>query len=387
LTWLNAHPTIPHAIHLTTVLSTPLMVALARIIYSDTPEHDPAELLDDTRFPTPDTLREHLFGAFLPAVYQRPSTGQYSNGHRRWGQHRARHHLTYLAIHLTHLRTYDLAWWELGNTLPRRTQILAGALTYGLAYALAYGLVGLVVGPPGWLVTGLVYGIAGMVGGGLALGLAHDEHKPAHIQPHLPGQRTKARKGLRVGLVVGLLLGTAYGVLIGLGNGRQVGLVYGAIFGLTIGLVSGIGIIVGLATPRDVKTAASPIDLLASDRKNTIRQLLVAIGVIGTVFAVAVAFFLGVVLGVVNGVALGVAFGAVAGLGFNAWGWWLVLARIWLPLTGRLPWQVLTFLDDAYQRGVLRQAGAVYQFRHARLQDHLTQTFQTHHDQQPNNSR
>ena len=39
-------------------------------------------------------------------------------------------------------------------------------------------------------------------------------------------------------------------------------------------------------------------------------------------------------------------------------------------------------LEDAYQRGVLRQAGAVYQFRHARLQDHLTQAFRARRDQQ-----
>ncbi|MER8002678.1 hypothetical protein [Streptomyces sp. NPDC095613] len=50
-----------------------------------------------------------------------------------------------------------------------------------------------------------------------------------------------------------------------------------------------------------------------------------------------------------------------------------MLSRVWLPLTGRLPWAVVTFLDDAYQRGVLRQAGAVYQFRHARLRSHLAQ--------------
>jgi hypothetical protein len=56
----------------------------------------------------------------------------------------------------------------------------------------------------------------------------------------------------------------------------------------------------------------------------------------------------------------------------SAWTYWLILARVWLPLTGRLPWHVQAFLDDAYQRCVLRQTGAVYQFRHARLQDHLT---------------
>jgi hypothetical protein len=31
----------------------------------------------------------------------------------------------------------------------------------------------------------------------------------------------------------------------------------------------------------------------------------------------------------------------------------------------------MRFLADAHQRGVLRQAGAVYQFRHAELQRHL----------------
>jgi len=33
-----------------------------------------------------------------------------------------------------------------------------------------------------------------------------------------------------------------------------------------------------------------------------------------------------------------------------------------------LPLQLLRFLDDAHQRGVLRRTGPVYQFRHAILQ-------------------
>lgn len=80
--------------------------------------------------------------------------------------------------------------------------------------------------------------------------------------------------------------------------------------------------------------------------------------------------------------------GAVGGLGgglsytlaFTAWGQWILLSRIWLPLTGRLPWAVTAFLDDAYRRGVLRQAGAVYQFRHARLQDHLSRAYRNRAD-------
>jgi hypothetical protein len=44
----------------------------------------------------------------------------------------------------------------------------------------------------------------------------------------------------------------------------------------------------------------------------------------------------------------------------------------WLALRGRLPWRLMRFLADAHvHRGVLRQAGAFYQFRHAELQRHL----------------
>ncbi|WP_420713920.1 hypothetical protein [Streptomyces sp. NRRL WC-3742] len=49
----------------------------------------------------------------------------------------------------------------------------------------------------------------------------------------------------------------------------------------------------------------------------------------------------------------------------------MLLVRFWLPLTGRLPWDTIAFLDDAYRRGALRQGGAVHQFRHLRLQQHL----------------
>ncbi|WP_426796924.1 hypothetical protein [Streptomyces sp. YGL11-2] len=70
--------------------------------------------------------------------------------------------------------------------------------------------------------------------------------------------------------------------------------------------------------------------------------------------------------------AFGAGIGAVPGL--TAWGQWVALARIWLPLTGRLPWRVMAFLEDAHQQGVLRQAGEVYQFRHTRLQDHLVRS-------------
>lgn len=67
------------------------------------------------------------------------------------------------------------------------------------------------------------------------------------------------------------------------------------------------------------------------------------------------------------------AFGAGLGtvLSLTAWGQWTVFARLWLPLTGRLPRTAMEFLEDAHRRGVLRKAGAIYQFRHTRLQQHF----------------
>ncbi|WP_433521636.1 hypothetical protein ACQPZ2_30645 [Nocardia pseudovaccinii] len=72
--------------------------------------------------------------------------------------------------------------------------------------------------------------------------------------------------------------------------------------------------------------------------------------------------------------------GLVVGLVFvfmqePAWFGFVVTTR-WLALKGRLPWRTHRFLDDAHRLGLLRTAGAVYQFRHAELQDHLAHTEQ-----------
>lgn len=70
-------------------------------------------------------------------------------------------------------------------------------------------------------------------------------------------------------------------------------------------------------------------------------------------------------------------------LAFSAWDQWLVLGRLWLPLRGRLPWSVTAFLDDACQREVVRRTGAVYQFRHAQLPEHLADGFRKRHGGRP----
>ncbi|MBL7630173.1 hypothetical protein I7412_24015 [Frankia sp. CN6] len=65
-------------------------------------------------------------------------------------------------------------------------------------------------------------------------------------------------------------------------------------------------------------------------------------------------------------------FGFVFGLGdYGAWALF-TLTRAWLAARGRLPRNLMAFLADAHEkRGVLRQVGPVYQFRHLELQHRL----------------
>ncbi|MBM2615811.1 NACHT domain-containing protein [Actinoplanes sp. LDG1-06] len=59
-------------------------------------------------------------------------------------------------------------------------------------------------------------------------------------------------------------------------------------------------------------------------------------------------------------------------------------ARFWLAASGRLPWRTMAFLSDAHRRGVLRQNGSIYQFRHLSLQETLAAK---HSGQRDNRSR
>jgi hypothetical protein len=66
---LHDSPSTPAAVNLTAVLSTPLMLSLARTIYSDTIDHDPLELVDSTRYADVPALEDHLLSTFVPVAY------------------------------------------------------------------------------------------------------------------------------------------------------------------------------------------------------------------------------------------------------------------------------------------------------------------------------
>ncbi|MCT9139455.1 NACHT domain-containing protein [Streptomyces violarus] len=67
--------------------------------------------------------------------------------------------------------------------------------------------------------------------------------------------------------------------------------------------------------------------------------------------------------------------GLILGLAAHAWPYYTA-ARLLLSARGQLPWRLQAFLTSAHHLGVLRQVGPVYQFRHARLQEHLARPVQ-----------
>lgn len=412
---------------LASVLTTPLMVSLARTVYSDSRDRDPTELLDDTRFPTPQHIEEHLLDSFVPTVYGQRSVPARAGNRGDWHISRIRHWLGFLADQLDRQGTSDLEWWRMGGTLRDSTRVLlvtafacvasllvdwlvftpVHRLTSGMTFHWYVTVVdGLVIGPVIGLPVGLLY-LLMVVRKGKVL-------EPTRVRVRLldgsgrqPGIRRKVAARFVAGALGGSIGGVGYAIARAIvmavspnltiadepGAIVRVILVDAAfcavVFGLACGLV--LALAAALEAPANLTTATSPADLLAANRTTVLRLA----GLLSLALALALAFgglavtsALRAVVGTVpwslnwsvgNGLLVGLIGGLSAGMAyvvaFTAWGQWLLFTRFRLPVVGRLPWAVGTFLDDAYRRGVLRQSGAVYQFRHARLQEHLAKTY------------
>jgi NACHT domain/KAP family P-loop domain len=339
---------------LAAALSTPLMASLVRAIYANHPA-DPTELLDANRFSDRHSIEDYLLDQFIPALYRdRPPLADFSP---LWHREDVQRWLSFLARHSDRLHTRDLAWWQLTTAIPSVVALLfrlllglAVGLFFGLAVGLSFGLIyGLSSGLASGLAVGLTYG--------LAVGLTYGRSKsPAKVETRIRGQFWKSSMFLVAG---GLVFGLAGGLVFGLAGG----LVYGLVGGLAVGLL------VGFTTPADIARAVSPRSVLQRDKAAAFMNGLVS-GV-ASVLMLALTFVLTFELA--SGLTFGLIVGLASGLvGVTASAWFhFFLARGWFAIRGQLPWRLMTFLDDAYHRGVLRQTGAVYQFRNARLQDRL----------------
>ena len=173
-----------------------------------------------------------------------------------------------------------------------------------------------------------------------------------------------------------------FGLAAGLAAGLVFGLLAGFAVGLLFGIMSGLG-----GVPGNLAAVTGPEAVLARDRQVMLPLMLwSALGaglVAGLVGMVSVGLTAGLASGLVGGLVLGLMLGLVLGVTQTAWLGY-VIARAWLALRHRLLWSLMGFLADAHMRGILRQAGAVYQFRHIELQHRLAS--RDENEQQANSS-
>ena len=155
---------------------------------------------------------------------------------------------------------------------------------------------------------------------------------------------------------------------------------------LPAGLIGGF--LLWLSFPADVAQAINPLSTLRTDRNAAIfRSVIIP-------FLILLAFVIGALFtahfaskpAFERIVEIVMLLSVTTGLLIVTLSTWLRLqvARIWLSARGQLPWNVMRFLEDARARDALRQAGAAYQFRHARLREQLAARARKTHPRRAN---
>ena len=352
------------------VFTSALMVSLARSVY-ETPGSDPPELLRADRFPDAVSVESFLLDRFAARLYAAPRPNAPSAARSTRDPATPYRWLSYLAA-----SGPQIAWWRLYQTVPRTVFTLLAGATGAL---LTGPLVGLVAG---WVFGARFLPIAGMaVGVGVGAGTAivtrlEQRLSPATIRLRVTGRGMEIRRALSTALGAGVIAGALFGLtfwLISEDTGvLVVGLVAGCVAGLAGGL--GVGLVTGFQEPIDEQQVVHPRSMLAADRTHTIMRA----GLAGVGSAALSGFAAAVMadparksaVAVVAGLGVGLATALIVFMS-SAWGRFQ-LSRTWLAVTGRLPWNVMGFLEDSHNRGILRLAGGSFEFRHVMLQERLS---------------
>jgi hypothetical protein len=338
-------------------LDNPLTLSLARDTYA---AQDPAVLTEPGRFPTVASIHEHLIDHVLITAYP--------DEHQRT---RAMKRLAWIAGHMDTSR--DLHWWDIPTWIPAWQLHATRGLGFALAGALGFGLaLGLQSGPPGFVPAALIGAIWGCVTYGLAFGLAFGVISRLAGQPHALTPRLPRLRELGPILVFCLAGATGFGFVgwsagaLAFGTdsfGRELGL--GLAGGLAFGLA--IGLFNLWATPIAGSLSATPRATYRSDRRTSM-ILGLAIGLaIGLVFALAFEPVDGLTVGLADGLGFGLSGMFTASLAFGQVPL-VKLTELLLTCRGEGRVHFRRLLEDACDRQVLRQAGTIYQFRHAMLQ-------------------
>ena len=383
-------------------LTTPLMLWLAREVYRST-DLDPVALLDRASFADTESIERHLLDRFIATAYAHDPPARLPRRRFRSridNQVKAERYLRALAVNLYHNRRrtfamarsaddrvlptwrrvvtfprritwkippatdFDFAWWEVYRAVPN---LSASRVALFVGTPLAAGPALAILGATGDLTERRLIAIGGGAFFGILVATLYRPRKPGRIYLGiLPREdiRTRLRESLQLAALAFTALFLSLVIANTFTDGSDT-----ALWGpLLAGVVGGSGIALTGLLNGAVETieAQEPEGVLGADR--SVAAMTAFFGGL-TAFAVIIRGS-----GVWPAVAAGVAAGIASAIGMSSWGWFL-LARFYFGSIfwshRRLPWALMTFLDDAHLRGVLRQSGSVYQFRHRRLQERL----------------
>ncbi|SDS41200.1 hypothetical protein SAMN04489716_0726 [Actinoplanes derwentensis] len=322
---------------LTQALSTPLMIWLTRMVYRNT-GRAPEELLTADWAASREGIEQHLLDHLIPATYP----GQVDST-RRW--------LSTLATHLREYRFHDLAWWRISDIRPAPAAHVISIVYVILAAMVTPILAVSVLGASGW--GGYFSGYyAFAIGAGI--GMTVSFARLLFTDRHYP-RRLTSRGVLRSFAVVGAVL---FSVPI-VGGVSPLKAIICAISG---------GVVTALASSAEpAPSATTPPASLAMDRNAALASAATIGGAIAAMTTPALLVPEPMLWAASAGIVLAAGLAAVL---VSAWGQFCV-ATLVLAALRKLPLRLSRSLADAQERGVLRRAGSVYQFRHALLRDRL----------------
>jgi hypothetical protein len=419
--WTNVIALLGSDVPVARVLSNPLMVSLASAIYNPSPsevtDSGPGEPDDLSKLAGEEAIQRRLFDGFIRAAYRTRRADRRSRG---WSARQAQPWFSFLAARLERVRKPDLAWWELVDAAP----VSVMSLACGLAAGITFGLTA-------FLVAGLGSAVAAALGGGLAAWLTLYTFRAGTAANVLGSMvvwlilymivlggafvlmvvltallaTVDVAASAAAGIIAGVVAGYAAfnisappasaarwrprwaallaGLVFGITGGVIVGITAGISSGLAGGLAAGLAALVAVgwkSGPGNPYKVPTPAVALARDRAAAIGPALsygLAAGLPAGLsaglshhppFGLPHGLTAGLVLAIATGLPFGLYFGSAAVQA--EWRDW-VLARVYLALRSQMPWRSMAFLSDAHARGVLRQAGAFYQFRSIELQRQL----------------
>lgn len=211
-----------------------------------------------------------------------------------------------------------------------------------------------------------LYVLSGLTAvGGLSQGIAGGV-VALHDTPLLSALRRPSRMDLATGLIAGLVALVVVGSVAGMSAGIGVAIV---------GFVGGV-VCLTAARPADrpVEQVTPTTSFLEDIRGGVIFAVLGAISIGTAVYLALLSSVLpartNMEVSALSGLGCGLAAFFLASHGAALW-----ITALYLDARGVAPARIMGTLRDAWDRQLLRQVGAVYQFRHGDIQEHLAHEY------------